>query len=380
MSTAIVRSFAVQAACVVCLFAQSIESRSVVGTVSAIRAEPAEIEVRPDQGDAVTVKFRPDTLVQRVAPGEKDLKKAQSIQITDLAAGDRVLVSFAPGIVEARRIVVMSATELDKSRQAERQDWIQRGVYGIVAAIKSNEISLRTRSFHGEAAPTVTVTEKTMFRRYRPGSVRFSDAVPSNLSEIRTGDQLRGRGQKSPDGLRLEAEEVVFGTFITKAGTLTAVDAGTGELTVKDLQTNKSLVVKVTGDSQIKRMPESPALMTGAGNTRPLAGGYGARPTGPGGMAPAGRAPDFSQFLERMPAATLAELKAGETVVFSTTGSAAGKQMTAIMLVANAEMLVRMATMQAGGSRTQDPGPMSGAGTGGMFGGLTGLDLSGMIP
>ena len=51
-----------------------------VGTVAGFKAESAEIEVKPDQGDTVSLKITTATQVQRVPPGEKDLKKAEPIQ------------------------------------------------------------------------------------------------------------------------------------------------------------------------------------------------------------------------------------------------------------------------------------------------------------
>jgi len=355
------------------LVAQPAVNKSIVGTVSGFQPESAAIEIRPDSGAAVLVQCGLATTVQRVAPGEKDLKKAETIRVTDLAVGDRVLVTFLPGATEARRIVVMSATDIEKRREVERQDWIQRGVSGVVASVQGREITLRTRSFQGETRSTVIVNEKTVFRRYAPDSVRFVDAAASSLEVIRPGDQLRGRGEKSPDGLKLAAEEVVFGTFQTKAGSVTVVNVDAGEVTVKDLETNKPVLIKVTGDSQIKRMLDFPA---------PMGGPMGPGAMGPGGMRPAGNgsrpgaAADLAQMLERMPAATLADLKVGETIAVSSTRGASGRQITAIMLLVNAERLIQMATTQSRGSRPEGPG-MS---MEGMLGGAGGLELPGMIP
>jgi hypothetical protein len=358
------------------MFAQPAGNRSVVGTVSGLRAGSSEIEVRPDQGDAVLVKFGPDTLFQRVAPGEKDLKKAESIAAAGLAAGDRVLVSFVPGSSEARRIVVMPAADIEKRRQAERRDWIERGMFGVVASVKGSDITLRKRSFQGDVISTVTAGENTVFRRYQPGSVRFSDATISSLSEIRPGDQLRARGQTSADGLKLAAEEVVFGTFSTKAGVITAIHAAAGQIAVKDLQTNKALTVKLAAESQIKRMPQFPAMPGGAFPGGPPGGGRGAWAASTGAGAP----PDFAQIIERMPAATLDDLKAGETVVFSTSSVASGNPVTAIMLLANAERLIQMASMQSRSGPQGDANLPGAAGMGGTFGSAAGLELMGMIP
>ena len=51
--------------------------------------------------------------------------------------------------------------------------------------------------------------------------MKFAEAKRSGLAEIGVGDQVRARGVKSEDGLKVTAEDVVFGTFVTKAGTIT---------------------------------------------------------------------------------------------------------------------------------------------------------------
>jgi hypothetical protein len=162
-----------------CLFAQAPASRSFVGTVTAFNAEALQMEVKPDAGDAVAVTFTTETIVQRVAAGEKDLKKASPIKITDVARGDRVLVSLAAGTTQARRIVVMSATDIAKRNEQDTEDWMKRGLSGIAAAKSGNQVTLKTRSFQGETQLTVTVNDKTRFRRYAPDSVRFVDARQS---------------------------------------------------------------------------------------------------------------------------------------------------------------------------------------------------------
>ena len=48
------------------------------------------------------------------------------------------------------------------------------------------------------------------------------------------GDQVRTRGDKSEDGDRLTANDVVFGTFVTMLGTVTEVDRAENELHIVD--------------------------------------------------------------------------------------------------------------------------------------------------
>ena len=158
--------------------------KSFVGTVSGFKAEAAEIEIKPDEGAAVAAKITPDTVAQKIAPGEKDLKKAETIKVTEVAKGDRVLVTLESGTLNLRRIVVMSATDIAKRNAADRADWAKRGVAGIVSAKKGDEITVKVRSLQSMVEATVTVSEKTTFKRYAPDSVKFSDARSSTLGEV----------------------------------------------------------------------------------------------------------------------------------------------------------------------------------------------------
>ena len=376
-------------------------AKSVVGTVSLFKAETAEIEIQPDVGPAVAMKVTADTIAQKVAPGATDLKQASSIKITDVALGDRVLATLEPGSNNLRRIVVMPATDIEKKNQADRTDWTRRGVSGMVAAKNGNDVTLKIRTLTGESQAVVTVTPKTTFKRYAPDSVKFADARNSNLGEIGVGDQVRARGVKSQDGLKVTAEDVVFGTFVTKAGTVTAVNTEAREITIKDLSNKKPLVIRFTADSQIKKMPDMAGMMGGmggmggmgrggmpAGGGPPGGTGRGAMPAGgPGGAAGRGGMPamDINSMLERMPLAKLEDLKPGETIVVSSTKGAKSTEITAIMMLANAESILQMIASQSGGSGIPGAGGMGGGmmGGGGMGGGmdaLGGMGLGGIMP
>lgn len=350
--------------------------RSARGTVAALKPEQGAFDLRLDSGGAETVTLSANTVLQRVAPGEKDLRNARPMQATDLAVGDRVLVTWVEGLEEARRVVVMGADEIARKREQERMDWLKRGVAGVVDAVRTDTIVLKARSLGGEKTFTVHVRPETVFRRYKPDSVKFADALASRLSEVRKGDQLRARGVKSEDGTKVEAQEVVFGTFVTRAGTVTAVDAARGEVRLKDIDTGKPLVVRVGADTQVKRMPEFAARPGGM----PGLGAMGGMRAGAPGGAPAGGAPDLSQMIERMPAARIEDLKPGETVVVSSTRGTAWDELTAILLLGNAARLVEMAAAQQQ-RQAGAMGMMSGGMGAGMNGGaLGGLELPGMLP
>jgi hypothetical protein len=363
--------------------AQAPASKSFIGTVTAFKPE-LEVEIKPDGASAMGLKLTADTVAQRVAPGEKTLKNAVTVNVTELAAGDRVLVTLEPNTTNIRRIIIMSAADITKRDEADRQDWNARGISGIVAAKNGNTITLRIRSLQGETRPTVTVSDQTKFRRYAPDSVKFADAKPSKLDEVSVGDQLRARGEKSPDGMAVTAGEVVFGTFLTTAGSVVSVDNAAQEISIKEIGTGKPVVIKLTSDSRIKQMPSFPGLggAPGAGGPSPGGfppGGFGGVP--PGGGPPSG-GPTLAQMVEMMPAGTVEDVKPGQTIIISSTKGATSDRVTGIMLLANAEMLVRMASAQAGlgaaaGNRPNSAGALpQGMPPGGM---PAGMDLGGML-
>ena len=50
--------------------------RSVLGTVTGVDSNVRQLVVQPDSGERQIAKISADTVLQRIAPGEKDLKKA----------------------------------------------------------------------------------------------------------------------------------------------------------------------------------------------------------------------------------------------------------------------------------------------------------------
>jgi hypothetical protein len=346
------------------------EITRVIGEVTAVNASAREIALKPDSGGAVTVKLTDKTVYLRVPPGEKDLKKAARITLDDVGAGDRVLargrMSEDHGSVEAVAIIVMTRADLARKHAADREEWQKRGTAGVVTATNpaAREITISVGT--GETARVVTVEAPAdiPLRRYAPDSVKFADAQPSSFEALSVGDHLRVLGQRSADGSRIKAEEVVFGAFRNIAGMVKTVDATAGEIHITDLETKKPVLIRVKADSMLRRMPEGMAMMiarrrqmaaNGGGPTAaqsqsgqggPPAQWQGGGQGGQGGGGPRGPrgGMDFQQVLERMPALTLAELKPGDALIISSTRGAEPSEATAIVVVAGVEPLLASAS------------------------------------
>jgi len=179
--------------------------------------------------------------------------------------------------------------------------------------------------------------------------VRFDQAQPAPIAAIQTGDQLWARGAKSADGSAIAASAVVSGSFRSIPGTVISVDAAGSTVTVKDLAVKKPVTVRVTPDSQLRRLDSNLATMIaarlkGGQPARPAAGGpNGGQNAGPGGaprafgQAGAGRM-DLETILERAPAIQLASLQKNEAVMIVAAEDSSG--VIAIKLLAGVEPLL----------------------------------------
>lgn len=367
----------------------NITLNSVIGEVKAIDATTRQITVKTDAGSVVTATVGDTTAYLRVAPGAKDLTGATKITFADVAEGDRVMamgkVSEDKKAVPVRNLIVMTKADLAKKQEAERAEWRRRGILGVVSAINpaSKEITITTRSMAGSTPVVIPVTEKVEMKRYAPDSIKFGDAKISTLDELKVGDQLRALGERSPDGVKFTAEKIVSGSFRTVAGTVTAIDPATGEIKINDLEKKQPLTIVVKQDAVLRKFPAASEMMMlgGGGGARPAgaAGGQGGQPqpaggqAGPGGpgggMRAGGGGPNLDAMLERLPTIALADVKAGDTIIVSSTKGADPSRLTAITLVSGADTLLNMIAarqQQAGGPAT--PNPAAGLGSGIQFG------------
>ena len=387
----------------------AVKSPPALGTIKSISGNT--LILTSDAGVEMTVDVRDSTKIVRIAPGQKDLKDAQPIALTDLQIGDRILVRGKAAddnkTFSASSIIAMKKADIAEKQSRERDEWQKSGVGGLVNSVDATGgvISITTPSLREKKTVAVHVTKDTILRRYAPGSVKFDDAKPAPLGEIRPGDQLRARGEKNADGSELTAQEIVSGSFRNISGTISSLDSAQSTVTVHDLATKKNVAVKITSESQLRKLPAPMAQRiaqrlngssganggaTGdqagsgqAGSTRPSAisgttgaptakepaagsgqgpGDFGGRGRGMGGGAGGGGA-DLQQMISRMPASTIADLQKGDAVMLVGTETIGSNAVTAITLLAGVEPILQ-GSPNGGASSILSPWSLSGAPSG----------------
>ncbi len=360
-----------------------------VGTVKAISGK--NITLAAEGGGDVAVVVQDGARLLRIEPGQTDLKTAVPLDLQDLQPGDRILVRGKAAddgkSLLAVSVIAMKKADIAEKQKHEREEWQRHGVGGLVTAVEpsAGSLTIDTSALGANKNVVVNVSKDTILRRYAPGSVKFDEATPAPLDQIKVGDQLRARGTRSADGSALVADEIVSGAFRNIAGTVTAIDAGAGTITVNDLATKKPVLVKITSTSQLKKLPQPMAQRIAArlkGNSAdadpgaagqrsagqagssatasaPQAqggqadgragggrGGQSGPPSGPPGAGTGasggqGGAPDLQQAIGRMPAATLADLQKGDAVMIVATAGTPETGVTAITLLAGVEPILQ---------------------------------------
>jgi hypothetical protein len=255
--------------------------------------------------------------------------------------------------------------------------------------IGSGTITIANSLASGGNTVSIHVLPSTTILRYAPDSVKFDEARPGTLAQIKPGDQLRARGAKGVDGAEFNAQAIVCGTFRDIAGTVTATDRAGNTLTVMDLTSKKSVTIKITNDSQLRKLPQQMAMgiaMRLKGDSaRPPQGslnnaapnhaqGETAHGNGTGAAADTGRDaggnwhangnghPDFQQILSRMPAFSLADLNKGDAVMLVATEGSTSSSPTAITVLAGVEPILTASPTGTSASTILSPWNLSAGG------------------
>ncbi len=315
------------------------------GEVKAVGA--GRLTLQTSAGE-VTGLFGERTAFVTLPAGEKSLSSATPCSPSDVKPGDRVMargrVSDDRRTVNSLQVILMSKQALARKQEMDQERWRAHGLSGRVAAADAATGSLKVLAYtpQGERAVVFNLTDKVVFRRYAPDSVRFDDARPSTLAEVKAGDQVRALGSMSADGASFAPEEVVTGTFRMAGGTVTAV--ADGALTVSSVEGGKTLTVVLKPDSLLRRFsPELVEMILAK-----------AEPSAQGGAAKRG---DLQEVVARQPSITAAELKVGDAVIVSGAVGPDPSRVTAFTLAAGVEPLIKRAKelqkragVKAGGS------------------------------
>ncbi len=350
-----------------------------VGTIKSITDNV--IVLTTDANGNITVTVRGNAKMVRVEPGQTNLQGAVAMELGELQVGDRILVRGLPSddgkTFDAIGVIAMKRAAVDAKHKEQSDDWQKRGIGGLVHTVDAaaGDVTISVAAAGGSKTVILHTTKNTMIRRYAADSVKFDDAKKSDLVAIQPGDQLRARGNRSTDGTEFAAEEIVTGAFRNISGTISSIDASGNSISVMDLITKKPVVVRLTANTKLVKLPVQMAQGIAFRLKGPSDGAQPASAASPSNGAAAAGAPgggrqgggrgaqaDFQQIVNRMPAAKLADLQKGDAVMIVSTQSSNPGEVTAIEIVGGVEPI--LAAAPSGREMTLSPWNLGGGDAG----------------
>jgi len=342
----------------------------ISGDVTSISVEKISLQTANGAADyALSDK----TIYKRVPP--ENPKTQVDSSFSEIAVGDKVVVSVIFGADKkaqpVRTVYLMSKADITQKQTKEQQEWRTRGVSGRITAVnpQTKEITVTTPGLMGAKTTILTPKDSAQFLRYAQDSVSFSEAKKSSFTEIAVGDSIRALGDKSEDGATFKAEKVVTGAFQTVVGTITAVNAEKGEVTINNIQTKKVMTIVVDKNSLLKQFPaEMAQKMAQAQMMQANGGGNMIRPPQGAGNQQGNQNPQqnpnqmqggggnrgggsLDEMLERFPTIAVADLKVGEMIAVNSSKTPNQERITAIKLVSGVEPFTKVPQQANGGNR-----------------------------
>lgn len=335
----------------------------VLGDALSAANEAGEFTLRSGDNRTWAVRLAQDALLLMVEPGARSLDTATPVPLSTLKPGDRLLVRGEGDgtqlVMLASSVVLMSKDAIAARQAREQAEWRTNSLAGNVKDVDPAQARLTLLGAgNGQRQEwAVTLTPSAGVLRYSDDSIRFADARPAKLADLRPGDQVRVLGKRDEAAHTLVAEKLVFGSFRTLGGEIRKVDAEAKEITMRDVQTGKDVVLALAHNSNLRRMP-----VTSRGSYGGARPGSGDRAAGPGAMefggtrsggssaggatAAGARRPDLQQMLDRLPAAAFGTLAPGDAVIVSVGHASQPQPWPIVSLVAGMDALLRAPAAQ----------------------------------
>ena len=146
---------------------------SQLGTIKTISGNT--LTMATDKGQTVTVSVATGAKVYQLPVGSTDLKTAKPAQLTDIAVGDRALVTGkagdTPDTLTAVRVILMKSSDIAQMQEQQQADWKTRGAGGLVSTVDP-------------ATGTITITSGTTKVDNRYNEQDSVQAVCRRLGEV----------------------------------------------------------------------------------------------------------------------------------------------------------------------------------------------------
>jgi hypothetical protein len=277
--------------------------QSIVGKLVSIDQTARKAVVKTSDNKEIAFEIGEKTIFLRIKPNEKNLDNAVKISVKDITQDSQILargIYAKSNVFVAQMIVVVSNNGLVTENNTQKDS-----IQGIVTAIDSLKKQIKINAVLQNAIKEITIdfsSATATFYKYSNTSLKFVNSVVSNFSKVKVGDQLKAVGRVDSTGSIFTSETIVFGTFKTIGGKITAVESE-NRFEIEDFQTKKKFTVEISNEATLKILEQnkSKEIIENYFNTDNTSK----------------QKPDLKSFLDKIPSATFNRLTVGDSLLMS---------------------------------------------------------------
>ena len=160
--------------------------------------------------------------------------------------------------IAALAVIVMKQADVAAKQQHERDDWQKRGVGGLVTKVDAaaGTITISSGGMGASRSIAIHIAKDTILRRYAPGSVKFDDAKPAPVDQDQSGRSVARARNSQPRWQRDERGGNCLRRISEYCGNHQGRSTQSNNtMTVQDAIRKSAVMVKVSPDSQMKKLP-----------------------------------------------------------------------------------------------------------------------------
>ena len=176
-----------------------------------------------------------------VAGGSRSTQ-GQPMEAAQIQPGDLVCVQSGGEGSPVTSVTVVSRVDIESAQRQFVSDWQRDTTFGSISALEKDKMTVKTAS--GEAVD-VHLDDTAIYRTIPSAATKVSDAREIKRADLKAGDAVFVRGQRSAGDPVLKAKTVVTGGFRAIIGTFLETRPLDRTVKLREYGTKTDLVVRI---------------------------------------------------------------------------------------------------------------------------------------
>ena len=229
------------------------------GAVSSREVAGRTVMLKDRTGFLASIELPPEIAIWKLqmADGGRVSSTPVRIKFDEISTGDLVCVEGDANANTFSKVTVVPRTELERAQREFALNWQSNSVYGSILTMDkaSRKVMVMPLASQNPPPPTeITLPAETVFRTYPSTAMRIGDAGPIRVDDLQVGDKVYIRGRRSPGTQMLEASLLIQGGMRAVVAALLEVEAS--KVRVQEYGTGRTLDIAVPSTRAYRTMAE----------------------------------------------------------------------------------------------------------------------------